>query len=109
MFSTLFLLELLGDEFKYIGTHIAKSKRKLDEVLEFAEIVKRHFEMYYHLFYKFDRDETIRFGENDFKIYNDHFKWKETLNKDANSIRHHFMQISKFTFCLMELRIEMEF
>jgi hypothetical protein len=53
--------------------------------------------------------DAIKFGENDFKIYNDHFKWREGLNKDANSIRQHFMQISKFTFCLMELRIEMEF
>lgn len=109
MFSTLFILELLGDEFKYIGTHIAKSKKKLNEILDFTEIVKNHFERYYHIFYKYDRNETVEFGENDFKIYNDHFKWRETLNKDANSIRQHFMQISKFTFCLMELRIEMEF
>jgi len=78
-------------------------------VAEFAETVKEHFEMYYHLFYKFDKNETIKFGENDFKIYNDHFKWKDVLNKDANSIRQHLMQISKFTFCLMELRIEIEF
>jgi hypothetical protein len=109
MFSSLYILELLGDEFKYIGAHIAKSKLKLDEVIPFAEKVKEHFEMYYHLFYKFDRDTVIKFGENDFKIYNDHFKWKESKNKDAQSIRQHFMQISKFVFVLMELRIEMEF
>ncbi len=109
MFSTLFLLEMLGDEFKYIGTHLAKSKKKVDEILPFAEAVKEHFEMYYHLFYKFDRDLAIKFGENDFKIYNDHFKWKESPNKDVQSIRGHFMQISKFIFCLAELRIEMEY
>jgi len=109
MFSTLFLLELLGDEFKYIGTHLAKSKKNVDEVVPFAKIVKEHFEMYYHLFYKFNRETAIKFGENDFKIYNDHFKWKESENKDAISIKRHFMQISKFIFCLMELRIEMEF
>jgi len=109
MFSTLFLLELLGDEFKYIGRHFARSKKNVDEVYSFAETIKEHFEMYYHLFYKFDRDLVIKFGENDFKIYNDHFKWKESSNKDANSIRGHLMQISKFIFCLMELRIEMEY
>ena len=109
MFSTLYILELLGDEFKYIGTHLAKSKQKIDELLPFAEIVKDHFEMYYHIFYKFDRDEVIKFGQNDFKIYNDHFKWRESKNKDAQSIRRHLMQISKFVFVLMELRIEMEF
>ncbi|MDP2924951.1 MAG: AbrB/MazE/SpoVT family DNA-binding domain-containing protein [Nanoarchaeota archaeon] len=109
MFSTLFLLELLGDEFKYLGTHLAKSKKKVDEVLPFAETIKEHFEMYYRLYYKFDREIAIKFGQNDFKIYNDHFKWKDAKNDDAKSIRQHFMQISKFIFCLMELRIEMEF
>jgi antitoxin component of MazEF toxin-antitoxin module len=109
MFSTLFLLELLGDEFKYLGRHLAQSKKKVDEVVPFAETIKEHFEMYYHLFYNFNREEVIKFGENDFKIYNDHFKWKESQNKNTKSIRGHLMQISKFIFCLMELRIEMEF
>lgn len=109
MFSTLFLLELLGDEFKYLGNHLAKSKKKIDELLEFAQTIREHFEMYYHIFYKFDKAKVIEFGERDFKIYNEHFSWKESTNKDANSIKGHLMQISKFTFCLMELRIEMEY
>ena len=109
MFSTLFLLELLGDEFKYIGNHLARSKKKVDEIVSFAETVREHFDMYYHLFYKFDREGAIKFGANDFKIYNSHFRWKDTPNKDVKSIRQHLMQISKFIFCLMELRIEMEF
>lgn len=109
MFSTLFLLELLGDEFKYIGSHLANSKQKVDEIASFAETIKEHFEMYYHLFYKFDKKLAIKFGENDFKIYNDHFNWKESRNKDVQSIRGHLMQISKFIFCLTELRIEMEY
>lgn len=109
MFSTLFLLELLGDEFKYIGNHLAKSKENVDEALPFAENVKEHFDMYYHLFYKFDIEGAIKFGENDFKIYHDHFKWKESTKKDMKSIRQHLMQVSKFVFCLMELRIGMEF
>jgi len=109
MFSTLYILELLGDEFKYIGAHLARSEKDVDEVLSFAEIVKEHFEKYYHLFYKFDMKKVIDFGENDFKIYNDHFKWREAKNKDVRGLRGHFMQISKFIFVLMELRIEMEF
>jgi len=109
IFSTLFLLELLGDEFKYIGTHLSKTKKSIKEILPFAKRVKEHFEMYYHLFYKFDREGAIKFGENDFQIYNDHFKWKTLENEDVKSIRRHFMQISKFVFCLMELRIEMEY
>jgi len=109
MFSTLFLLELLGDEFKYIGTHLASAKKSVDEILPFAKRVKEHFEMYYHLFYKFERDKVVEFGENDFKIYNEHFEMHESKNKEVNSIRRHLMQISKLTLALMELRIEMEF
>jgi hypothetical protein len=109
IFSTLFLLELLGDEFKYIGNHLSPSKIKVEEVVDFAESVKKHFETYYHVFYKFDRNEVIKFGENDYKIYNEHFAEKEHKNRDVNSIYRHLMQISKFTFCLMEIRIEMEY
>lgn len=109
MFSTLFILELLGDEFKYIGNHLAKTTKKVEDTLPFAETIQHHFDMYYNLFYKFDREGAIKFGENDFKIYNDHFKWKEEKNQDTRSIRRHLMQISKFIFCLMELRIEMSF
>lgn len=109
IFSTLFLLELLGDEFKYIGNHLSHTKSKVNDIVDFAESVKKHFELYYHTFYKFDKQEVMKFGENDFKIYNDHFAIKESKNRDTNSIIKHFMQISKLTFCLMELRIEMEF
>jgi phosphate uptake regulator len=109
MFSTLFLLELLGDEFKYIGTHLASAKQKIEEVAPFAKVVREHFKLYYQLFYKFNKETVIKFGENDFKIYDEHFAWKESKNKNAQSIRRHFMQISKFILCLLELRIEMEY
>jgi bifunctional DNA-binding transcriptional regulator/antitoxin component of YhaV-PrlF toxin-antitoxin module len=109
MFSTLFLLELLGDEFKYIGTHLASSKQKIEDLAPFANAVRAHFNLYYQLFYKFNKETATKFGENDFKIYNEHFAWKESKNKSAQSIRRHFMQISKFILCLVELRIEMEY
>jgi phosphate uptake regulator len=109
MFATLFLIELLGDEFKYVGTHLASTKQKVEEVVSFAKTVREHFNLYYKLFYKFNKETAIQFGENDFKIYHDHFAWKESKNKSAQSIRRHFMQISKFILCLVELRIEMEF
>ena len=84
-------------------------KKNVDEILQFAEKVRVHFEMYYNLFYKFDRELAMKFGENDYQIYHEHFKWKDAKNRDANSIRRHFMQISKFIFVLLELRIEIEY
>jgi phosphate uptake regulator len=109
MFTNLFMLELLGDEFKYIGTHLARSKKPVSEITPFAESIKEHFDLYQKMFFNFDKEKIVQFGKNDFKIYNDHFKWRESKNKDVVSIRRHLMQISKFIFCLAELRIEMHF
>lgn len=109
LFSTLFILELVGDEFKYIGKHLAFSKKSVKDVLPLMNIIKSHFEMYYHMFYKFDREASIKFGNNDYEIYNEHFKVKETLKGESKSIAGHLMMISKFTLCLAELRIEMEY
>jgi len=108
-FSTLFILELVGDEFKYLGKHLALSKKSVKGVLPLAEIVKEHFEMYYHMFYKFSRESSIKFGENDYRVYNEHFKIKETLVGESKKIAGHLMMISKFALALTELRIEMEF
>jgi len=109
LFSTLYLLELLGDEFKYIGKHIAMSNKSLEDTIPLVELVKEHFEMYYHLFYKFDREMAMKIGKNDFKIYNEHFKIKENLKGQARSMASHVMGIGKFVLVLTELRIEMEF
>ncbi len=109
MFSTLFLLELLGDEFKYVGKHLAFSDRPVKEVLALARLVREHFAIYYEMFYKFDRDIAIKFGKNDSLLYATHFKIKANVHGEARSILKHFMTASKFIFALGELRIQMEF
>ncbi len=109
LFSTLFLLELLGDEFKYIGKHIALSKKSVKETLELAEMVKKHIDLYYDLFYKFDREKVIKFGEHDQELYEYHFRTKETFKGEGRSIAKHFMTLSKLLLALTELRIEMEY
>jgi len=109
LFSTLFILELLGDEFKYIGKHLATTKKSVKDNLPLIKRVKEHFEIYYKLFYKFDRELAIKFGKNDFDIYSNHFEIKRKLTGEGKSIAQHLMLISKFTLALSELRIQMEF
>jgi phosphate uptake regulator len=108
LFSTLYLLELLGDEFKYIGKHLAISKKSIQEVLPLAEKVREHFDIYYKLFYKFEREKAIEFGENDKSVYEEHYRFKGRVGQ-GRSIARHLMMISKFTLALAELRIEMEY
>jgi phosphate uptake regulator len=109
LFSTLFILELVGDEFKYIGKHLAASKKSLKDKLPLIIEIKDYFEMYYKLFYKFDRDTAIKIGKEDFKVYNEGFKTKNKITPEAKGLIGHFMLISKFVLVLTELRIEMEF
>jgi len=109
LFSTLYILELLGDEFKYIGKHLAVSKKPVKDVLPLAYKVKEHFEIYYKMFYKYNREEAIKFGINDKGIYSEHHKYKNVLTGESRSIARHLMLISKFVWSLGELRIEMEF
>lgn len=109
LFSTLFILELIGDEFKYIGKHLATSKKSVKDSMTFANKVKEHFETYYKLFYKFDRNLIIQLGKNDMEIYSEHFKVKDKMQGESRSIARHFMMIGKFTWALTELMIEMEF
>ncbi len=120
LFSTLFILELIGDEFKYIGKHIALTKNSVEDTLLFVELVREHFNMYYNLFYKFDKNLVINFGKNDFEINSkyDEMKYDYNIAKyggvrykledHSRSIAGHLMMISKFIFALGELRIEME-
>ncbi len=109
LFSTLFLLELLGDEFKYTGKHLAVSKKSLKNILPLIEKVREHFEIYYKLFYKFDREESINLGKSDMDVYNYYFKVKGKFTGEEKSIGQHLMLIGKFTFALTELRIQMEY
>lgn len=109
MFSSLFLLELIGDEFKYIAKHFALAKKPVRECGVIAERVREHFDIYYDLFYKFDRETALRFGQNDVAVYGEHFKSKESFRGEARSIARHLMMVSKLTLALVELRIQMEF
>jgi len=109
LFSTLYLLELLGDEFKYIGKHLAMAKKPLKDTIPLAEMVKEHFGVFYKLFYKFDRETVIKLAGNDFNVYSKHFEIKDDLSGNSRSIARHFMMISKLTWAIAELRIEMEF
>lgn len=109
LFSTLFILELIGDEFKYVGKHLTLSKKSVKDTLEIMKMVKEHFEIYYKLFYKFNREDAIKFGKNDYKIYSAYFETKDKLKGESKGIINHFMMISKLILALSEIRIEMGF
>ncbi|MEK6973829.1 MAG: AbrB/MazE/SpoVT family DNA-binding domain-containing protein [Nanoarchaeota archaeon] len=109
IFSSLFILETLGDEFKYIGKHIALSKKSIKKTARLAKLVREHFEIYYKMYYSFSREQSIEFGKKDFEVYETHFNIKDEFSGESRSIMRHLMMISKLTLGLVELRIQMEF
>ncbi len=111
LFSTLYLLELVGDEFKNISHHLVKDFPgiKLKNILELAESVKEQFDVYYDLFYKFDKNKIKKLSEIDSKLY---FKVPEMYKKATEhekEIYHHLRIIERYINALLELRIEMEY
>lgn len=111
LFATLYLLELIGDEFKNISTHLVHDfpKTKLRNIKELAQSIKDQFEVYYDLFYKFDKSKINKMSEIDKKMY---FKVPDMYKKASErekEIYHHLRIIGRYLNALLELRIEMEY
>jgi phosphate uptake regulator len=109
-FSTLYLLELAGDEFKNISHHMTQEFKKVDfkEILDIMASIRMQYDLYYSLFYKFEKEKTIQISELDksryFSVSAKKLKREETIE-----IFHHLRMIAKYVKALSELRIEMEF
>lgn len=109
-FSTLYLLELAGDEFKNISHHMTQDFKKGDfrEVLDIMISVRTQFDLYYSLFYKFEKEKTIQISELDKSRYFS-VAAKKLKKEEAIEIFHHLRMVAKYINALTELRIEMEF
>lgn len=110
LFSTLFFLELIGDEFKTISHHLVYDYPTFDfkEIEDVVFSIKHELDLYYDLFYKFDKKKVMEMSDYDqgryFSVGNKKIKKDET-----KEIFHHLRIIARYINALLELRIEMEF
>jgi phosphate uptake regulator len=111
--SVLFYLELIGDECKNIAHHFiydSHRKERCKTVRDIAETIREQFNLFYEVFYKFDKEKIVAMSEIDKKRY---FTVDETQRKIkqewAKEIFHHLRIITRYLNVLSELRIEMEF
>lgn len=113
LFSILYLLELTGDEFKNISHHLLhdfSDKASFKNILAVADSVKAQLDLFYDLFYKFDKDKVIKISDIDKKRYFDvRNVYRRAKNDDEKEIFHHLRIITRYINALTELRIEMEF
>lgn len=112
LFSTLYLLELMGDEYKNISHHLNFDFKgqNYKVILEVAESVRTQIDAFYSLFYKFDKKKVMEISEIDKNRYFDiTAMYRKEKSKAEEEIYHHLRIITRFVNALTELRIEMEF
>jgi phosphate uptake regulator len=111
LFSTLYLLEMAGDEFKNIAIHLINdiNESKFQHIRKMVEVIKEQIGNYYDLFYKFDEEKIKKISELDQKTYLEVPIMYKKANEDEKEVFHHLRMIGKYINSLMELRIEMEY
>jgi phosphate uptake regulator len=111
LFSTLYILELVGDEFKHIAFHLIDEhlKIKSKNLKLLSSYIKEQFDTYYELFYKYDLNKVERVSDIDKKIYLSISELYKSTSDEEKEIFHHLRMIGRYLNALAELRIEMEF
>lgn len=112
LFSILYLLELIGDEFKNIARHLIYDfpKENYENLKEITESIKQQLSLFYQVFYKFDTKKIIEMSELDKERFFGVNELQKKLKKDEErEIWHHLRIITRYLNALSELRIEMEF
>ena len=117
LFSTLYIIEMIGDEFKNIAFHITEDMKgkNLKNLQQLCHLTAEHLNGFYELFYNFDKEKMIGMSKRDLEIYMylpKIYKKKNGKSELSNmelEILNHFRRISRYINALIELRIEMEF
>jgi phosphate uptake regulator len=112
LFTTLYILELIGDEFKRISHHILfdfKQKTNFKNICSLAEITKQLLDTFYDLFYKFDKGKIEHMSQVDRELYTTVGTIYKKSSEEEKEIYHHLRVIGRYINALVELRIEMEF
>ena len=110
-FATLYLLELLGDEYKNISVHLAKDFPgcKFNTIKDFTISTKKMWDLYYELYYKFDTAKIKQISDIDKDVYYHVSKVYSKASPHEREVLHHLRMIGTYINALIELRIEMEF
>lgn len=110
MYSAIFLLEMIGDEYKKIAIHLMMGTKKASKnLISLFEIQYRQLRRFYNLFYNFNKDKCIEVYEEDTRGKMFDTSIYENLNSEEKEILHHLKKIGIYLTSLTELRIDLEF
>lgn len=110
-FTTLYILEMLSDEFKSISDHLLKNEKIVNkrELLKFCKTIYKQFDLYNKLFYKFNHDAVKEIYNTSFDLFKNSSEIYSKRKNGEIEIFYHLRKISEFIYSLTELRLEEEF
>ncbi len=118
IFTALYILELIGDEFKRAAYHIVDDMkgRGLSNLISLARMITDQFNLFYDFFYNFKREKIIEISNKNYDI---HFYMTILSSKNPGERKkltweeletlNHFRRIGHYINALVELRVEMEY
>lgn len=107
MHTLIFLLELVGDEYKRLGLHMLKMKSISKNVIKFLENTDKLIRAYYDLYYDFSKEKTDYIYKLDFEDAKLYDRMKEGIIGEDAELLHHIKKIDRFIISLVELRVDM--
>ena len=108
IYSILFLLELVGDEFKKVAIHLIDAKDISKKTSELFKVQHEQLRKFYTLFYNFSKEKCIEIYEPEVLGHNYNLELYTSLNDEEKEILHHLKKIGIYLTSLTELRIDLE-
>ena len=109
-FSTLYILEHIGDEFKDIASLLLYdfSTPKFAHLRSVMELVKQEWDLYHACHFTYSADAIRQISDIDLKIFMQTPQIYSTLNEQEKEVFHHLRLVTKEINTLLELRIQQE-
>jgi phosphate uptake regulator len=109
MYTLIFILELLGDEYKRVGLHLLHLKKLNKEVIDYIIDTDNLFKKYYHLYYNYSDRAADEIYQIDKKRDVSAKAVLPHLNHEEAEIMHHLKKIGRFIISTTELRIDLNY
>lgn len=109
--TTLYLLELVGDEFKNIAVHLQDSNgpEAFSIILNFSKKVYQQWLLFHDLSFSFKQEKVKKLTIGDAELYLEVPTIHRKASEREKEIFHHFRIISRYLNALLELRIQQEY
>ena len=109
MYSILFLLEMMGDDFKKISVHLIEAKKITKKTEDLFMVQYDQLRRVYNLYYNFSKEKCLAIYESDTEGHHYNVGLFDSLNTDEKEILHHLKKIGVYITSLAELRIDLEY